>query len=157
MFIRPSLSCIYCLCHWYLLVTFCSYFAFVNNRTCISLQRPFHTENCPAWAMPAPNRAMWGQKNNRKLIIGIFGFCLGLFGILCGMFWVDLFNWIMKKVIVMRMCWPADSCIRLAPKANWGPRAEMEKKSLPPQLALRVGRRSRKTRWDFQLIPIAGL
>lgn len=49
--------------------------------------------------MPTQNSAMWGQKSNRKLIIGIFGFCLGLFGILCGMFWVDLFDWIMQKVI----------------------------------------------------------
>ncbi|KAH8249240.1 hypothetical protein KR032_007575 [Drosophila birchii] len=51
--------------------------------------------------MPTQNSAMWGQTSNRKLITGIFGFCLGLFGILCGMFWVDLFDWIMKKEMAL--------------------------------------------------------
>ncbi|XP_037708541.1 protein peste [Drosophila subpulchrella] len=51
--------------------------------------------------MPTQNSAMWGQKSNRKLIIGVFGFCLGLFGILCGMFWVDLFDWIMQKEMAL--------------------------------------------------------
>lgn len=83
--------------------------------------------------MPTQNSAMWGQKSNRKLIIGIFGFCLGLFGILCGMFWVDLFDWIMHKVIPVidrgsvkfislhSSVSPA-SCIRLVAKANWEPK-----------------------------------
>ncbi|XP_017060504.1 protein peste [Drosophila ficusphila] len=51
--------------------------------------------------MPTQSSAMWGQKSNRKLIIGVFGFCLGLFGILCGMFWVDLFDWIMQKEMAL--------------------------------------------------------
>ncbi|XP_068142956.1 LOW QUALITY PROTEIN: protein peste-like [Drosophila tropicalis] len=52
--------------------------------------------------MPTQNTAMWGQKkSHRKLIIGIFGFCLGLFGILCGMFWEDLFNCIMHKEMTL--------------------------------------------------------
>ncbi|EDW12640.1 protein peste [Drosophila mojavensis] len=51
--------------------------------------------------MPTQNSAMWRQKSNRGLFIGIFGFCLGLFGIMCGMFWEDIFNWIKHKEMAL--------------------------------------------------------
>ncbi|KAM8716243.1 hypothetical protein ACLKA7_003171 [Drosophila subpalustris] len=51
--------------------------------------------------MPTQNSALWRRRSNRGLFIGIFGFCLGLFGILCGMFWEDIFNWIKHKEMAL--------------------------------------------------------
>ncbi|XP_067623366.1 protein peste-like [Eurosta solidaginis] len=42
------------------------------------------------------------QQNNRKLIIGLTGFCLGIFGILCGMFYEQIFNSIVEKEMILR-------------------------------------------------------
>uniref|UniRef100_A0A0A1WNN1 Protein croquemort n=1 Tax=Zeugodacus cucurbitae TaxID=28588 RepID=A0A0A1WNN1_ZEUCU len=43
----------------------------------------------------------WRQ-SNRKVIIGICGFCLAFFGVLCGMFWEQIFNSIMEKEMTLR-------------------------------------------------------
>ncbi|XP_019846775.2 protein peste [Bactrocera dorsalis] len=43
----------------------------------------------------------WRQ-SNRKVIIGLCGFCLGIFGVLCGMFWEQIFNSIMEKEMTLR-------------------------------------------------------
>ncbi|XP_054741988.1 protein peste-like [Anastrepha obliqua] len=42
------------------------------------------------------------QQNNRKVIVGIVGFCLSIFGVLCGMFWEQIFNGIMEKEMILR-------------------------------------------------------
>ncbi|XP_037960819.1 protein peste-like [Teleopsis dalmanni] len=43
----------------------------------------------------------WRQ-SHRKLIMGIIGFSLGIFGVLCGMFWEQIFNYIMEKELILR-------------------------------------------------------
>uniref|UniRef100_A0A1I8NNC5 Protein croquemort n=1 Tax=Stomoxys calcitrans TaxID=35570 RepID=A0A1I8NNC5_STOCA len=54
--------------------------------------------------MPQKSRDLriWSSASRRALFIGILGFILGICGILCGMFWEQIFNALLNKQMILR-------------------------------------------------------
>ncbi|XP_075153553.1 protein peste-like [Haematobia irritans] len=54
--------------------------------------------------MPQKSRDMriWSSSSRQALLVGTLGFILGICGILCGMFWEQIFNGILNKQMVLR-------------------------------------------------------